>query len=325
MDVSVVIPTYNRAHVVITAIESALGQTRPPLEVVVVDDGSTDGTEARVRALGDARVRYLGQANGGVSAARNAGVRAATGTLVAFLDSDDVWKPDKLERDVAVLAAHPEVDAVFTDLDKHHGDVYVSSFTRACPPFAALLAQHREEGETIVFTPREMLLCLLQEVPIMPSAFTIRRDAFLRLGGFDTAWRSWEDWELFLRYTVAGGRFAYVDRPLATLVISRDSLHIIDSIGGQMTMLAFLLRQRERLRGDAEARAALRRGLRRLRRRMGWQHMLHQRRLAACVNYLRGFVEVGDVGMLVRAGAALVPGVSRRCSLARLRTKPTSA
>jgi glycosyltransferase involved in cell wall biosynthesis len=253
------------------------------------------------------------QANAGVSAARNAGIRCASGALVAFLDSDDGWTPDKLEREVAVLAAHPEVDALFADLDKHHGDVYVPSFARGCPPFAALLARHRGE-ETIVFTPREMLLCLLQEVPIMPSAFTMRRDALLRLGGFDTAWRSWEDWELFLRYASAGGRFAYIDRPLATLRISSDSLHIADSIGGQTTMLAFLRRQRARLRGDAEARAALRRGLQRLRRRMGWHHLHHRRRRAACANYLRGFVELGDVGMLLRAGAALVPGMTRRAS-----------
>lgn len=305
MDVSVVIPTYNRANVVVNAITSVLGQTRSPLEVVVVDDGSRDDTGARVRALADPRLRYLRQDNAGVSAARNAGVRASRGDVVAFLDSDDLWKPEKLAHDLAVFARHPEVDAVFTDLEKHDGDVYVGSFARDCPPFAALLEARAGTG-TVVFTAREMRLVLLEEVPIMPSAFAIRRRMFDRLGGFDTTWRSWEDWELFLRLTAAGGRVAYVDRPLATLIISSDSLHVVDSLRGQRTMLAFLRRQRTTLLHDREARAALRRGVRRLHLRMGWHHLDQGHRLAACGTFLAGFVEIGDVGLLLRAVASLL-------------------
>jgi GT2 family glycosyltransferase len=321
MDVSVVIPTYNRAGVVVNAIRSVLGQTRPPLEVVVVDDGSKDDTEARVRALADARVRYVRQENAGVSAARNAGVRASRGEVVAFLDSDDVWKPEKLAHDLAVLAAHPEVDAVFTDLDKHDGEVYVRSFVRDCPPFAAVLEAH-PGADTIVLSAREMRLVLLEEVPIMPSAFAIRRHVFERLGGFDTRWRSWEDWELFLRLTAAGGRIAYVDRPLATLLISSDSLHVVDSLRGQHTMLELLRRESARTRGDREARAALARGMRRLRLRIGWHHLDHGRRLAACANFAAGFVELGDAGLLLRALASLVLPRRRR---ARPRTPARSA
>src|SRR5436309_10403806 len=98
--VSVVRPTHDRGRVVVEAIESALAQTHPPLEVIVVDDGSTDDTAERVGRLRDARVRYLRRPHAGVSAARNAGIAAATGDLVAFLDSDDPWKPDKLEAEV---------------------------------------------------------------------------------------------------------------------------------------------------------------------------------------------------------------------------------
>ena len=305
MQASVVIPTYNRADVVLNAIASVLAQTRPPAEVIVVDDGSSDDTAARVRALADPRVRYLRQANAGVSAARNAGVRAARAEVVAFLDSDDVWKREKLAHDLEILERHPEVDAVFTDLDKHDGDRYVASFARACPPFAALLARHAGD-DPIVFDARELRLLLLEEVPIMPSAFAIRREVFERLGGFDTSWRSWEDWELFLRLTALGGRLAYVDRPLATLTISSDSLHVLDSLRGQETMLRLLRQERTRAGHDREAAAAVRRGIRRLRLRLGWRHLDHRRRIAAAVNFLAGFVEIGDVGLLLRAMAALV-------------------
>src|SRR5262245_46865272 len=104
--VSVIIPTYNRAAFIATAVESALKQTRPPDEILVVDDGSTDGTDS---VLSEFRppVRVIRQPNRGRSAARNTGLRAATGDAVIFLDSDDVLMPGCLESCVAALEAHP--------------------------------------------------------------------------------------------------------------------------------------------------------------------------------------------------------------------------
>ena len=93
--VSVVIPTYNYAHFVTGAVESALAQTYPDREVIVVDDGSTDDTRDRLAPF-EGRIRYIHQENQGLSAARNTGIRAARGALVAFLDSDDLWHPEKL-------------------------------------------------------------------------------------------------------------------------------------------------------------------------------------------------------------------------------------
>src|SRR5687768_1729437 len=117
--VSVVIPTYNRAYCVRRAIDSALAQTYPHLEVIVVDDGSTDGTAELMRtAYGhDGRVRYHRQANGGVSAARNRGIALARGEYVALLDSDDRWKPWKLQAQVACLEHAPDVGMVWTDME----------------------------------------------------------------------------------------------------------------------------------------------------------------------------------------------------------------
>jgi glycosyltransferase involved in cell wall biosynthesis len=103
--VSVIVPTYNRAHVLGRAIRSVLDQTYPNLELVVVDDGSSDDTEDVVQAFGDARISYLRHdANRGGSAARNTGIRAAAGDYLAFQDSDDEWLPDKLSRQLEVFA-----------------------------------------------------------------------------------------------------------------------------------------------------------------------------------------------------------------------------
>ena len=115
MRVSVISPTYNSGPLVVEAVESALAQTAPPHEVIVVDDGSTDDTADRLARFGD-RVRYVRQMNARVAAARNTGIRISTGDAVAFLDADDVWHPEKLARQVAALDADPDLGLVGTDV-----------------------------------------------------------------------------------------------------------------------------------------------------------------------------------------------------------------
>lgn len=113
--VSVIIPTYNRAELISQAIDSVLAQTVPAHEIIVADDGSTDDTAAVVAAYGD-RVRYLALPHRGQPAAtRNAGIRAATGDLLAFLDSDDLFLPNKLARQFAALAQAPEAGVVYSN------------------------------------------------------------------------------------------------------------------------------------------------------------------------------------------------------------------
>jgi glycosyltransferase involved in cell wall biosynthesis len=104
---SVVIPTYNTAHFVEAAVRSALAQTLSPLEVIVVDDGSTDTTPAVLAEITSSRLRVISQPNSGVAAARNRGIAAARGDIIAFLDADDLWYAEKLERQVAALLANP--------------------------------------------------------------------------------------------------------------------------------------------------------------------------------------------------------------------------
>jgi glycosyltransferase involved in cell wall biosynthesis len=299
LKVSVVVPTYNRAHSVGEAIRSVLRQTYADLELIVVDDGSSDDTAARVQQCSDSRVRYIRQENAGVSAARNRGVSTARGELIAFIDSDDVWKPEKLAVDVAVLDQHPEAQAVFSDVEKHDGAVIVPSFTRETTFFKGYLAQH-PCPDGVVLDQRQMLLCLLQEVPILPSTLTMRRAAFEKLGGFDTSWRCFEDWEFFIRFNRTE-RFGYIDRQLTILKISPDSLHRVLSVVGRTAIVALLLRERARLRADPEARAAIREGVLHQRRMMGWQYAAERRRLAALQNYVRGFQEIGAFELLLRS------------------------
>src|SRR3989454_3845711 len=182
--VSVVIPTYDRGRVVGEAIDSALAQSHRHLEVIVVDDGSTDDTAARVGRRRDRRVRYLRRPHAGVSSARNAGIAAATGDLVSFLDSDDLWKPDKLAAEVAALAGHPAAGGVFSDLEKREGATFVPSFMRSTRVFSRLLEGHAYP-DGLLLSSRALYLCLLQEVPIKTPALTVRRCALERVGGFD--------------------------------------------------------------------------------------------------------------------------------------------
>jgi glycosyltransferase involved in cell wall biosynthesis len=118
---SVVIPTHNRAHLVGRALRSVLSEISPDDEVLVIDDGSTDGTGQVVQAFQDDRIRYIWQANAGAGAARNRGTREATGDLLAFLDSDDEWLPGRVALQRRFMAARPDILFSFTDLARDFG------------------------------------------------------------------------------------------------------------------------------------------------------------------------------------------------------------
>ena len=111
--VSVIIPTYNRAEYLGEAIQSVFDQTFEDFEILIVDDGSTDDTQQLVLSFHDPRLRSFYQNNCGISAARNAAIRSADGEYIAFLDSDDVWLPELLESQVAVLDRRPEIGLVY--------------------------------------------------------------------------------------------------------------------------------------------------------------------------------------------------------------------
>ena len=159
--ISVIIPVQNCERYLAEAIDSILAQAYRPLEVIVIDDGSTDGTAQVVLRLGPP-VKLMQQAHQGAAAARNHGVAAAHGDLLAFLDADDVWTANKLALQMAALEAHPELDAVF-GLVENFISPELDEATRAglrCPP-------GRMGG-------------------LIAGAMLIRRGAFERVGLFDT-------------------------------------------------------------------------------------------------------------------------------------------
>jgi glycosyltransferase involved in cell wall biosynthesis len=191
--VSAVIPAYNRARFLPAAVDSIRAQTYPCMEIVIVDDGSTDDTERTVQQLG-AGVRYIRQANAGPAAARNRGIREARGELVAFLDTDDRWLPDKLALQVDVIRRDPTVALVCADMaiEDEHGTVQVASNfrQRGMQAFFSGLG-----GRPIPEAPRR----LLEVNFVNTSTVLARRDVLLALDGFDRRLRYGEDLELWLR------------------------------------------------------------------------------------------------------------------------------
>jgi glycosyltransferase involved in cell wall biosynthesis len=303
--VSVVIPTFNRAHVVEEAIRSVLGQTLADWELVVIDDGSRDETPDRVAAIRDRRVRYVRQDNAGLPAARNRGAAISRADIIAFLDDDDCWKPDKLERTVRFFLRRPAAQALFTDAEKYDGEQFTPSFTRAAPVFAELLRRHGEPSEMIV-PPREMFLCLLEEAPILPSTLVVRRKAFERSGRFNEGWRSFEDWEFLIRFS-AREPIGYIDRPLTVMRISSDSLHRVSALPGRTALISHLLAKRSELPADSAAVSAINRGVRHQRKMLGWYFTDTGQWAPAARNYVQGFTEVRAPDLLLRAADACLP------------------
>jgi len=178
--VSVVIPTHNRRARVRAAVESALAQRGCDFEVIVVDDGSTDGSAEELADLG-AAITLLERPHSGVSAARNAGAARATGTWLAFLDSDDLWLPGKLAAQAAFHAEHPEVPISQTE------EIWIRDGVRVNP------CRHHAKPSGDIFAPS------LERCLVSPSAVMLRRDMFLASGGFAEDLPVCEDYDLWLR------------------------------------------------------------------------------------------------------------------------------
>ena len=194
--VTVIIPAYNRAHLLPRCLDSALTQTFKPVEIIVVDDGSTDATQ-RLMQLDYPDITLLSQDNKGVSAARNAGTGAARGEWLAFLDSDDVWLPDKLGRQLQAVREAPDTNIVHSD------EIWIRNGVRVNPQ-----RKHRKYGGFIF---RYCLpLCV-----ISPSSVMIHRRVFEQVGLFDETLPVCEDYDLWLRIC-ARMPVTFVNEPLIT-------------------------------------------------------------------------------------------------------------
>ena len=212
--VTVIIPTYNRADLLRKAIESVLNQTFSDLELIVVDDGSTDHTEEVIRSIPDARLKYHKQPNRGGAAASNTGIRAAIGEFVAFLHSDDLFLSEKIAAQLAMVDDDPEIGLVYSLFYSRRIGGPKKLQGRCYPPGSRELP----EGPKIY----------------LPTTL-IRRSWLEQVGGFDEGLAVSEDSELIWRLCIAGCRMAGVPKPLLIRgkpesTLSRDFYHHIENM-----------------------------------------------------------------------------------------------
>jgi glycosyltransferase involved in cell wall biosynthesis len=218
--VSVIIPTYNSAAYLVEAIDSVLAQTYSDVEILVIDDGSTDDTPQVIKRYGD-RVRYLRQANSGVSVARNRGISESLGRYVAFLDADDTWLPQKLERQMEALAESKSARASNTAYFMTRSDLTPIEVRRN-PSEGSVLADLLLRG-TIVFI----------------STVVCERSVLDLTGGFDPALSQCADWDMWIR-VAAHTDFLGVGEPLVNYrqhdsnmsrnapLLERDSVRVLE-------------------------------------------------------------------------------------------------
>jgi GT2 family glycosyltransferase len=271
--VSVVVPSHNRARLLRRTLRSILAQHMTDLEVIVVDDGSTDDTQA-VASAADPRVRVLrNETPGGVSAARNRGIAAARGEWIAFCDDDDLWSPDKIGCQLAALdRAHAQWAYV--------GDVNVDERLRVLsggPPPA----------------PDAVVALLSRWNPVSSggSNVVVRSTVLAAVGGFDSALRRTEDWDMWIRLARTGPP-AWVCAPLVAYRFHEGNV-VADP--AEMVTEARWLGARYRIPVDVAA----------MHRRAAWTALRGGRRLMAVRHYAHATAR-GDIRSLGRAAVALV-------------------
>ncbi len=227
-EVSVVIATYNRGALLDRALDSVLGQTYADYEVIVADDGSTDGTPERMSKRGP-RVRVLElEHRGRPSFARNRAMEKASGEFLAFLDSDDVWEPRKLERQVDMMRRQPELVFCYTD----------TRFVDAGGRFLYLQSRRERPGSG------DALNALFERNFVALSTALARTDAVRSAGGFEESLRMAEDWCLWMRLA-AKGRVGFVNEVLCTNTIGHQEM-----TGDKAALFEDALRALELVRGE---------------------------------------------------------------------------
>jgi glycosyltransferase involved in cell wall biosynthesis len=242
--ISALIPTYNRAHFLDEAIGSVLRQTRRPDEIIVVDDGSTDDTEG-VLARYDGAVRYIRQENAGPSAARNRGIQAASCDFIALLDSDDLWVEDRLERQEALLALHPDLDVIFGPEGKFATGGERGPWEMNDP---LVYARLNPAGGPI---PDAFEMLLGENFCISCCTVLFRKDCVAKTGLMDPGLRLAEDYDLWLRFALNGFRFAFINS-----ILSVRRMHEGNLVNDKLAVKTSVTKVLSRYRGHSAAHDA---------------------------------------------------------------------
>jgi glycosyltransferase involved in cell wall biosynthesis len=254
--VSVIIPTYNRAPIVGEAIDSVLSQCYDDCELIVVDDGSTDGTEELVSSYLP-RLTYLYQGHRGVSAARNRGIASARGEYLSFLDSDDLWLKEKLSLQMRFMESHPECRICYTD------EIWIRKGVRVNP-----MKKHRKYSGMIF--EQCLPLCI-----VSPSSVLIARTLLDEVGIFDETLEVCEDYDLWLRIA-ARYPIHFIETPL---IVKR---------GGHMDQLSKKLNGQDRFRIKALTKLLAEDYLSPRQRELAWRELAKK-----CEIYGKGCIKRG--------------------------------
>lgn len=215
--ISVIIPTYNRKNIILEAINSVLQQEPKNYEILLIDDGSTDGTEEYIKSL-NLPIRYIRKENGGVSSARNKGIEMAEGSHVAFLDSDDVWLPNILNTQFKYLESHPGIPLVYCDQ-------YIEADGKILPETRFGRAISADKN---VMQKRFYLPGFVQHLPIHISSTMTRKSLFEEIGCFNEDLKIHEDIELWNRISEKYD-LGYIEQPLAVFRWEKDTEHLMSA------------------------------------------------------------------------------------------------
>lgn len=224
---SAVIPTYNAGKFIDHAIESALSQTFPVKQVLVVDDGSTDETKNIVTGFKDPRVQYLYKAHSGISATRNHAIPHTTGSYTAYLDADDWWDPLRLEQMKEAAEQTGEPAFIFTDFHRCNletSEVLLKN-SEINPQILDIYTEKVDTGTNplYIYSPKEALkLIAVSGYPMYPSAFAVRTDVLKNINGWDSRWERCEDLDFCLRIAKSHS-LVYIHEDLTT--VGRHSDH----------------------------------------------------------------------------------------------------
>ena len=208
--VSVIIPTYNRAHILGRAIKSVINQTYQDFEIIVIDDGSTDNTEEVIKSFDDERIiSHLCEKNRGVAAARNIGIKLSKAKYIAFQDSDDVWHPNKLKKIMKVLNDFGNIDFIFS-CGRIIRDREIVGYTG--------------NNSWINKSSKKELISKLFMADFIPTqGSVVKKDKIIKVGGFDESFPSASDYELWLRLTPICN-FHFIGEPLFDIHFSDECI-----------------------------------------------------------------------------------------------------
>lgn len=205
--VSIIIPAYNAEKYIKQTIESAIGQTYKNIEVIVIDDGSKDGAAEIVKSFGDQRIIYIFQENKGQSAARNSGIKIAKGKYISFLDSDDLFLPQKIERQVDFLESNPDCGVCYSKIYHFFSDQPEKLYYNPIPNYSGYIFDK-----------------LLTHSVVNPLAAVMRKEYLDKYGGFKEDWRRCDEQYLWLKMAFNKVKFCYLDEVLGHYRINRESM-----------------------------------------------------------------------------------------------------